>query len=217
MTTTGDRIAGLRKLAGLKQVQLAQRARYSLSMVRAVEQNREPASPGFVAAVAGVLGVEPEYLTGTPYYELIEKDGPLEGLGELRSLLAEGPYVRAVEPPSLAELETEMAAVDLAYRNDKGRSALARIPVLLRQLYGALHAARDGERGRVFSLLCAAYVTTERLCRRFGFTNLAPTVLDRLEWAAEVPPEWWTGGQAAVAAAESDCSNEIGAIIPIDE
>ncbi|WP_158682478.1 hypothetical protein [Nocardia cyriacigeorgica] len=33
----------------------------------------------------------------------------------------------------------------------------------------------------------------------------------------EVPPEWWTGGQAAVAAAESDCSNEIGAIIPIDE
>jgi transcriptional regulator with XRE-family HTH domain len=184
MTTPGDRIAGLRKLAGLKQVQLAQRARYSLSMVRAVEQNREPASPGFVAAVAGVLGVEPEYLTGTPYYELIEKDGPLEGLGELRSLLAEGPYVRAVEPPSLAELETEMAAVDLAYRNDKGRSALARIPVLLRQLYGALHAVRDGERGRVFSLLCAAYVTTERLCRRFGFTNLAPTVLDRLEWAA---------------------------------
>ncbi|WP_280472896.1 helix-turn-helix domain-containing protein [Nocardia cyriacigeorgica] len=66
MTTTGDRIAGLRKLAGLKQVQLAQRARYSLSMVRAVEQNREPASPGFVAAVAGVLGVEPEYFEVPP-------------------------------------------------------------------------------------------------------------------------------------------------------
>ncbi|WP_040802804.1 helix-turn-helix domain-containing protein [Nocardia concava] len=184
MTTTGDRIASLRKLAGLKQIQLAQRAQYSLSMVRAVEQNREPASPGFVAAIASALGVEPEHLTGAPYYDIIEEDGPLDGVAELRSVLAEGPYVRAVEPPSLAELTTEMAAIDLAYRNDKGRIALARMPVLLRQLYGALHAATDSDRGKVFSLLCAAHVTTERLCRRFGFTALAPTVLDRLEWAA---------------------------------
>lgn len=184
MATTGDRIASLRKLAGLKQIQLAQRARYSLSMVRAVEQNREPASPGFVAAVASALGVEPEYLTGAPFYDLIAEDGPLEGIAELRAVFAEGPYVRAVEPPSLAELTAEMAAIDLAYRNDKGRAALARIPVLIRQLYGALHAADDRQRGRIHSLLCAAHVTAERLCRRFGFTHLAPSVLDRLEWAA---------------------------------
>lgn len=184
MTTIGDRIASLRKLAGLKQIQLAQRAKYSLSMMRAVEQNREPASPGFVAAVASVLGVEPEHLTGAPFYELIEEDGPLEGVAELRSVLAEGPYVRGFAPPSLAELAAEMAAIDLAYRNDKGRIALARVPVLLRQLYGALHVATDNDRGKVFSLLCAAHVTTERLCRRFGFTALAATVLDRLEWAA---------------------------------
>lgn len=184
MTTTGDRIAGLRKLAGMKQVQLAQRAKYSVSMVRAVEQNREPASPGFVAAVAAVLGVEPEYLTGAPYYAIIEEGGPLDGLAELRALLAEGPYVRGVEPPPLTELAAEMAEVDTAYRNDKGRIALARLPVLLRQLYGALHAASDGDRGKVASLLSAAYVTAERLCRRFGFAHLAPTVLDRLEWTA---------------------------------
>ncbi|MEU7630408.1 helix-turn-helix transcriptional regulator [Nocardia sp. NPDC049220] len=183
MTTTGDRIASLRKLAGLKQVQLAQRAQYSVSMVRAVEQNREPASPGFVAAVASALGVESEHLTGAPYYDLMNEDGPLEGIAELRAVIAEGPYVRAVEPLSLAELAAEMAAIDLAYRNDKGRAALARIPVLIRQLYGALHAS-DNDRGKVFSLLCAAHVTAERLCRRFGFTNLAPSVLDRLEWAA---------------------------------
>lgn len=153
-------------------------------MVRAVEQNREPASPAFIAAVASVLGVEPEHLTGAPYYDIIEEDGPLDGLAELRAVLAEGPYVRAIEPPSLAELATDMAVVDTAYRNDKGRVALARLPVLLRQLYGALHASSGDDRGKVFSLLSAAYVTAERLCRRFGFVNLAPTVLDRLEWAA---------------------------------
>lgn len=181
----GKTIAAERKLAGLSQRQLADRAKYSLAMVKAVEQGREPASPAFLAAAARVLRVEPERLTGTPYHDLIEKDGPLEGLSELRTVLAEGRYVRAAEPPPLAELAAEMAAIDLAYRNDNGRVALARIPGLLRHLYGALREAPEDERGAVFSLLCAAYVTTERLCRRFGFIQLAPTVLDRLEWAAE--------------------------------
>ncbi|WP_406229595.1 hypothetical protein [Nocardia sp. NBC_01009] len=55
----------------------------------------------------------------------------------------------------------------------------------MRQMYGALHAATsDAERARVFTLLSAAHVTAERLCRHFGFTSLAPSVLDRLEWAA---------------------------------
>ncbi|WP_040869652.1 helix-turn-helix domain-containing protein [Nocardia exalbida] len=181
----GQSVAAERKIAGLSQLQLADRANYSLAMVKAVEQGREPASPAFLAAAARVLRVEPERLTGAPYRDLIEKDGPLDGLAELRAVLAEGRYVRAVEPLPLAELAAEMAAVDLAYRNDRGRIALARIPGLLRNLYGALHEAREDERGAVFSLMCAAYVTTERLCRRFGFIQLAPTVLDRLEWAAE--------------------------------
>ncbi|WP_280318170.1 helix-turn-helix domain-containing protein [Nocardia wallacei] len=186
VTTTGERIAAERKLAGLKQIQLAQRTNYSLSMIRAVEQGREPASAAFIAAAAKALHVEPEYLTQTPFYDVLEQDGPLEGIAELRSILAEGAYVRPVEPTPIAELTTEMQGVDTAYRNDKGRIALQRIPPLIRQLYGALHAARtDSERGRVYTLLSAAYVTTERLCRRFGFTALAPVVLDRLEWAAE--------------------------------
>lgn len=105
----GGRIATERKLAGLKQVQLAQKATYSLSMVRAVEHGREPASPGFIAAVARAIGVEPEQLTGTPYRETIETDGPLEGMADLRAILAEGLYVRAVEPGTLADMTAEMA------------------------------------------------------------------------------------------------------------
>ncbi|WP_406229594.1 hypothetical protein [Nocardia sp. NBC_01009] len=52
--------------------------------------------------------------------------GPSKGW--LRALLAEVPYVKAVDPPTLPELKAEMAGVDLAYRNDKGRVALARVP-----------------------------------------------------------------------------------------
>ncbi|MBF4998370.1 helix-turn-helix transcriptional regulator [Nocardia sp. BSTN01] len=194
----GQIIAAERKIAGLSQRQLADRASYSLAMVKAVEQGREPASPAFLAAAARALRVEPERLIGAPYRDLIEEDGPLQGLADLRAVLAEGRYVRAVEPPSLTELAAEMAAVDLAYRNDRGRLALARMPGLLRLLYGALREAREDERGAVFSLLCAAYVTTERLCRRFGFIQLAPTVLDRLEWAAELADDPLYEAQAKV-------------------
>ncbi|WP_280257420.1 helix-turn-helix domain-containing protein [Nocardia wallacei] len=185
MTTTGKRIGAERKLAGLKQIQLAQRTNYSLSMVRAVEQGREPASPAFIAAAARVLRVEPERLTGVPYYAEIEADGgQLEGLTELRALIAEGPYAQGVEPPTLAELTAEIAAIDRDCRDDKSRAALARLPVHMRQLYGALHEAGSAERGAVHNLLCAAYAAAERLCRRFGYMGLAVSALDRLEWFA---------------------------------
>ncbi|WP_069162065.1 helix-turn-helix domain-containing protein [Nocardia altamirensis] len=185
MGHAGRRIAAERKVAGLSQRQLATRAAYSLSMVKAVEQGREPASPGFVAAAAKALGIEPEQLTGTPYYDTLEEDGPLEGLTELRAILAEGTYVRPLEPLPLAQLTKSLADVNRAYRNDKGRTALTRLPVLIRQLYGALHAAsNDAERGRIFSLLAHAYIQSERLTHRFGFMTLTLPSLDRLEWAA---------------------------------
>jgi hypothetical protein len=135
--------------------------------------------------VARALKIEPERLTSTPRYEVLDQDGPLEGLTELRAILAEGPYVQVVEPPTLAELTNDMNAVNRAYRNDQGRVALVRLPVLIRQLYGALHSAdSETERAQVFSLLSSAFVTAERLCRRLGFTSLGPVVLDRLEMVA---------------------------------
>ncbi|WP_280318172.1 helix-turn-helix domain-containing protein [Nocardia wallacei] len=183
MTTTGKRIAAERKLAGLKQIQLAQRTNYSLSMVRAVEQGREPASPAFIAAAARVLRVEPELLTGVPYRDTIEQDGPLEGSVELRTILAEGSYVEPLEPLPLVRLQAELDDIDRVYFADKGRVALARLPEVIRRLYGALHTESDP--APVYTTLAQAFLTAERLCRRFGFTSLAPTVIDRLEWAAE--------------------------------
>lgn len=181
----GTRVATRRKIAGLTQAQLAQKSNYSVHTVRAVEQGREPASPAFTAAMARALKVEPEDLTGTPYRDTIDEDGPLEGLAELRSILSEGQYVRAVEPEPLDVLAADMDAVNAVYRNDKGRQALARLPVLLRQMHGAVREAHsDGDRARAYTLLSAGYVTAERLCRRFGYMSLCTPSVDRLEWVA---------------------------------
>lgn len=198
-TGIGARTAQARKLRGWTQPKLAQEADISASLVTKVERGAVPASAAFVAAVARALAIEPERLTGAPYYDQIEDDGPLDGIADLRAVIAEGRYVRAVDPGTLDALATEMAAIDLAYRNDRGRIALARISLLIRQLYGAVRdVTSDSDRGRAYSLLCAAHVTAERLCRRFGFTHLAPSVLDRLEDAAALADDPLYAAQAKI-------------------
>ncbi|MGH3838517.1 MAG: helix-turn-helix domain-containing protein, partial [Pseudonocardiaceae bacterium] len=51
----GERVAERRKLNGLTQAQLAQRAHVSLSLLSKVESGERPASPAFTAAVAAAL------------------------------------------------------------------------------------------------------------------------------------------------------------------
>ncbi len=184
-THIGQAIAAERKIAGLSQRQLAGRAQYSLSLLKAVEQGREVASPGFIAAIANALGIEPERLQGLPFVETLGEDGPLVGLTELRTILAEGAYVRAEEPPDRAELASELAAVEAALHADRTRRALALLPGLIRRLHGALHTATtEQERTQTHEMLCAAYIAAEGACCRLGYSSLTALVLDRLDWAA---------------------------------
>ncbi|HWR48277.1 MAG TPA: helix-turn-helix transcriptional regulator [Pseudonocardiaceae bacterium] len=63
----GARVAEERKLAGLTQHQLATRATVSVSLIRAVEQGRRPASPAFVSAVGRALGIGVADLLDQPF------------------------------------------------------------------------------------------------------------------------------------------------------
>ncbi|UGT64338.1 helix-turn-helix domain-containing protein [Nocardia asteroides] len=177
----GQAIAAERKLAGLSQRQLATRANYSLAMVKAVEQGREPASPAFIAAAARVLRVEPERLTGTPYREVLAEDGPLEGIAELRAILCEGEYVRPEEPGTIADLQASMQRINDEDRKGNSRKALAKLPALIRKTYGALQETADPA---AYELLCSAYNAADRMCRRFGFMSLTIPAIDRYDWAA---------------------------------
>ncbi|MFE3280961.1 helix-turn-helix domain-containing protein [Nocardia sp. NPDC059239] len=184
-THVGHAIASERKIAGMSQRQLAARANYSLSMVKAVEQGREVASPGFIAAVANALRVDPDRLQGTPYVETLAEDGPLEGLAELRAVLAEGAYVQPIAPPGRPELRAALTTIETALHNDRTRRAMTLLPTLIRQLHGAIAEAHsDSERLEAYEQLCAAYVAAENACCRLGYSSLTALVLDRLDWAA---------------------------------
>lgn len=185
----GQRIASERKLAGLSQRALAARAAYSLSMVKAVEQGREPASPGFISAVARVLRITPEQLTGAPY-----DDGrPLsDAVNELSILLTEGRYARALEPGTLAQLEADLFAAQQLYRRDRTRQTIEVLPGIIRRLHGAVREMIGDNQAHAYSLLTAAYVLAEWSARRTGHLLLTLPALDLADAYAALAddPNW---------------------------
>jgi transcriptional regulator with XRE-family HTH domain len=195
----GQRIAACRKLAGLHQVDLAQRTHYSLSMVRAVEQGREPASAPFIAAVSRVLGVLPQELTSQPYTALLAQEGAtLAGAQELQELLAEGPLLRADQPSAHDDLLKRLERLRADRHHDRSRNALAQTPVLLRQLHGAVQqAGSDHERETTWRMLADAYANTAQLAYRFGMLTMASALLDRMEHASDLGGSTLRTAQAA--------------------
>ncbi|NEW37462.1 helix-turn-helix transcriptional regulator [Nocardia cyriacigeorgica] len=171
----GQAVAAERKIAGLSQRQLADRAAYSLSMVKAVEQGREIASPGFVSAVARALRIMPEQLTGAPF-----DDGkPLsDAVNELSILLAQGRFATAEEPHGLAQLEAELTAAQNLYRSDRTRQTLEALPGIIRRLHGAVRDLSSDRQARAYSLLASAYILAEWSARRTGHLMLALPALD---------------------------------------
>ncbi|MGW4369237.1 helix-turn-helix domain-containing protein [Nocardia takedensis] len=191
MTTfhAGQRVAAERKLAGLTQRQLATRANYSLGLVKAVEQGREPASSAFLSAVSRVLRITPEQLTGAPY----DVGKPLsDAVNDLSVLLAEGRYARAIEPGPLQDLETKLAVAQKLYRRDRTQQTIEALPDLIRRLHGAVRDLHGDDKARAYTLLTSAYVLAEWSARRTGHLLLTLPALDLADGYASMSddPRW---------------------------
>lgn len=194
----GYRVAAERKIAGLSQRQLATRAAYSLSMVKAVEQGREPASPGFVSAVARALRITPEQLTGAPY-----DDGkPLsDAVNALSVLLTEGRYARAVDPGPLDQIEADLKAAQQLYRSDRTRQTIEVLPGIIRRLHGAVRGLSGDRQAHAYTLLTSAYVLAEWSARRTGHLMLALPALDLADNYAPLASDPAYGAFSALARA----------------
>lgn len=124
---TGARLRQLRRLRGLTEDQLARRLRFSVSLVRKIEQGFKPPSSAFVASAARALDVTPAYLYGTEERDAAERpETDVDGLGELRAA------IDAYDDP---RPEDEPLTLDKAVR---------RLDMIGQRIYGA--RARDGGR-----------------------------------------------------------------------
>jgi transcriptional regulator with XRE-family HTH domain len=183
----GARIATERKLRGLTQHRLADRAHVSLSLLRAVEQGNRAATATLLAAVARGLRVHRAVLTGQPYRTGHGNDDAVHDLvaGVRRELAA---YCLPPAPGDgavpLDRLRAEVAEVS-ALRHAARPYRLGEVlPGVLGDLRAAAYAAEGVERERIMGLWAETYYAARLWLWQRGYLDLASLTADRYEWAA---------------------------------
>jgi transcriptional regulator with XRE-family HTH domain len=184
----GERTARARKLAGLSQRQLAEKAHVSLSLLRKVEQSDRPASSAFVAAVARALGRTTDALYGRPYEPTTQTEAAVHAaIPAIRRelIVYQLPPEDGLHPRPLAELAAAVAVASrLRHLVDLTRLAHL-LPGLLNELRAAAYTFTGAEQQRMFGLLAEAYAAAEQVCYKVGYGDLSSMTVDRYIWAAE--------------------------------
>jgi transcriptional regulator with XRE-family HTH domain len=184
----GARIAQERKLRGLTQQALADRAHVSLSLLRKVEQGSRPASVALVASVAKALRIEHARLTGQPYYS---GDRQLDAVHDLipdlrRELALYGlpPDDEDVRPVLLDDLAARVAGCsELVHAVDYLRLG-ALLPPLLADLRAAAYRSTGAEHARLMFMLSETYDNAKRLAYDLGYADLGALAVSLQERAA---------------------------------
>lgn len=183
----GGRVADARKLAGWTQTELARRAAVSVSLVRAVEQGRAPASPAFVSACARALNVGVADLFELPYPKITREEHRVHAaIPAIRRELAAYRVEpdESVRPRALSELSAAVAhASELRHEVSLGPLGME-IPGLLQELRAATYLYSGHARERAFRLLAECYYAASQLAYNLGYTDLSSLAVDRYEWAA---------------------------------
>lgn len=184
----GARIAAERKLRGLTQRQLADRAHVSISLLRKAEQGHRPATAALVASTARALGIDQARLTGQPFFRSgHEADTLHEVIPALRrelSLYGLPPDDQPETPPSLPDLARRVAECsDLVHAVSYVRLG-AVLPQLLADLRAASHAWAGLDRARVMRMLFETLDNAKRLAHDLGYPDLGVLAVELEERAA---------------------------------
>lgn len=151
----GKRVQVVRKLRGLTQEQLANRAHLSVSLIKKVETGRKAASPYFVATVAHALRVSVPELYGrpTPRYGTERAD-----VADLETAIMAGPVIAADGPPysldELAARSRDLVAVGQRAQYDQLASE---VPTLLADTHNAVASHVGDDRRRAWRILAETY------------------------------------------------------------
>lgn len=186
-TAVAARVAQARKLAGLTQRQLADRANVSIGLVRAVEQKRAPATQAFIGAVAKALRVSVPELTGQPFTPAPGPDTEVHAaVAGLRTELAAFDIDNAAltEIRPLSQLAVAVEQICTYRRNASFHRLSEELLPLLGEVRAAVHRSSDHDRDRALVLLCELYYSSHSLAHKLGYADLAGTAVDRLTWAA---------------------------------
>jgi transcriptional regulator with XRE-family HTH domain len=203
----GQRVAEERKLAGWTQLKLARQAVVSVSLVRAVEQGRAPASPAFVSACARALNVGVADLLEQPYLRRNRAEHEVHAsIPPIRRELA----AYRIEPPDdvpirpLEDLERDVAQASTLRHSVNLVQLGAQLPGLLVELRAAVYTLTGSQREQAFGLLAEAYAAAGQVAYKLGYIDLASLTVERYEWAAAQ-----SGDELAVLAGDYQRAGEM--------
>jgi transcriptional regulator with XRE-family HTH domain len=181
------RVAQARKLAGLTQRQLADRANVSIGLVRSVEQKRAPATQAFIGAVAKALRVSVSEITGQPFAPATDADSEVHAaVRGLRTELAaydiDNAAITEIRPsPQLAASVERICT----YRRSASFHRLGEeLLPLMAEVRAAVHRSAGQDRDCALVMLCELYYSSHSLAHKLGYVDLAGVAVDRLTWAA---------------------------------
>lgn len=180
----GRRIARMRRLRGLTQQGLADRAYVSRSLIQQVETGRRAATPSLVAAVATALRVDPAELYGQPYRgDTAATDRVHACIADIRYALAcvDVPPDLETPPRPLDTLASEVSTLKRLDHACRHNQVGARVPAVTTELTAHAHETDDP---RAWWLLNRAIDVAVSLARRLGYYDLAGVGLDRAADAA---------------------------------
>ncbi len=185
----GARIATERKLRGLTQQQLADKAHVSLSLLRKVEQGGRPPTTALVSSVASALGVERTKLTGQPYFSGSRKQDAIHELvPELRremSLYGLPPDTdEATSTPPLSELAARVAECSELVHGVQYFRLGTVLPGLLADLRRASFTTTGRQRARAMWMTAETYDNAKRFAYDLGYTDLGALAVNLEERAA---------------------------------
>ncbi|MFI6313931.1 helix-turn-helix domain-containing protein [Nocardia fusca] len=206
------RVAQARKLAGLTQRQLADRANVSIGLVRSVEQKRAPATQAFIGAVAKALRVSVTDLTGQPFTPAPGPDTEVHAaIAGLRTELAAYDIDNAAitETQPLRQLAVSVERICTYRRNASFHRLGEELLPLLGEVRAAAHRSSGHEHDRALVMLCELYYSSYSLAHKLGYADLAGTAVDRLAWAATESgnPLWTATAQFQRAAMLTSCGD----------
>ncbi|QFY06152.1 helix-turn-helix domain-containing protein [Nonomuraea phyllanthi] len=183
----GRRIAHWRKVRGLTQTGLAEKANVSRSLIAQVESGHKPATASLNAAVARALNLDITELTGQPYRGNTERTDRIHAsIPQIRQAL-----VYWDVPP---DLECPPRRLDVL-RGDVGKATELRqsahyvelgamLPALIKELTYVVHAATGRERVEAFRLLASVYSAADSMAYKLGYLDLFHLAVERVAWAA---------------------------------
>ncbi|MDH6132607.1 transcriptional regulator with XRE-family HTH domain [Kitasatospora sp. MAA4] len=181
---TGKRIANLRKLRRLTQIQLADQALISHSLLSKVEQGVVPASPSLLGALSRALRVPATDLVGQPYLTELrqdELDVLIQPIRDALDLYDLGP-VPGVQPGTLAELHQKSEELCARMRQTDLKRVASELPAMIAKVttFCYLHPSDAAWR-----TLTSLYRTAYDVATKLGYPDLSVIALDRLEWTAQ--------------------------------